>query len=81
VRRDTFKPAHRTEANLNQPHAMKLKEIIKRAHKFSKPFRVTDGDKFRLKDIDPGETLGYGSEDKPRAKEALQTGVEALAEL
>ncbi|MBX7208067.1 MAG: polyphosphate kinase 2 family protein [Verrucomicrobiaceae bacterium] len=60
---------------------MKLKEIIKAAHKFSKPFRITDGDKFRLKDIDPGDTLEYGSEDKPRAEQALQTGIEALAEL
>jgi hypothetical protein len=28
---------------------------------------VTDGDGFRLKDIDPGETLDLKSEDKPRA--------------
>jgi hypothetical protein len=37
--------------------------------KFAKPFRVTNGKKFRLKDIDPGDTLGLGSEDKPRARE------------
>ena len=60
---------------------MKLKEIIKEAHKLSKPFRFNNGGKFRLKDIDPGETLHLGSEDKPRAKVGLQTGVEALAEL
>lgn len=57
------------------------KDIIKRARGFAKPFRVTNGGKFRLEDIDPGETLDLGSEDKPRAKEALATGVEALAEL
>jgi PPK2 family polyphosphate:nucleotide phosphotransferase len=57
------------------------KAVIKRARGFAKPFRVTDGGKFRLKDIDPGDTLDLGSEDKPRAKEALATGVEALAEL
>ena len=34
-------------------------------------FRVTDGDKFRLKDVDPGDTLKMGDEDKPRAKELL----------
>jgi PPK2 family polyphosphate:nucleotide phosphotransferase len=55
--------------------------MIKRARDFSKPFRVTDGSGFRLKDIDPGDTLGFGSEDKPRAREALATGVAALAEL
>jgi PPK2 family polyphosphate:nucleotide phosphotransferase len=47
----------------------------------TKPFRVTDGEKFRLKDYDPGETLGFTNEDKPRAREALALGVAALAEL
>jgi PPK2 family polyphosphate:nucleotide phosphotransferase len=60
---------------------MDLDTIIKNAGQFSKPFRVTKGDKFRLKDVDPGDTLGLKSEDKPRAKEALATGVEALARL
>jgi PPK2 family polyphosphate:nucleotide phosphotransferase len=60
---------------------MKLKDIIKRARKLSKPFRVTDGDRFRLNDFDPGDTLDLKSEDKPRAKEALALGVEALAQL
>ena len=60
---------------------MKLKPLLKRARNFAKPFRVTDGKDFRLKDIDPGDTLDLGSEDKPRAKEALVMGVEALAEL
>ena len=60
---------------------MKTKEIIKRARKLAEPFCVTNGEKFRLKDVDPGNTLEFTSEDKPRAKEALQTGVEALAEL
>ena len=39
------------------------------------------GDNFRLKDIDPGDTLDFTSEDKPRAKEALAMGVDLLAEL
>jgi PPK2 family polyphosphate:nucleotide phosphotransferase len=60
---------------------MKTKEIIKKVRRFTSPFRVTDGKKFRLKDVDPGELLGFTSEDKPRAKEALAMGVEALAEL
>jgi PPK2 family polyphosphate:nucleotide phosphotransferase len=47
----------------------------------SRTFRITDGSDFRLKDIDPGDTLDLGSEDKPRAKDALARGVEALAEL
>ncbi|UWZ84215.1 polyphosphate kinase 2 family protein [Occallatibacter riparius] len=60
---------------------MKTKQIIKRSAAFSKPFRVTNGKKFKLKDYDPGDTGGLDSEDKPRAKEALQTGVQVLAEL
>jgi PPK2 family polyphosphate:nucleotide phosphotransferase len=61
--------------------SMNTKDVIKRARGFAKPFRVTDGDGFRLKNIDPGDTLGLGSEDKPLAKEALAVGIEALAEL
>ena len=60
---------------------MKTKEIVKRAGKFSKPFRISDGSQFRLKDIDPDETLEFDSEDKPRSKEMLALGIEALAEL
>ena len=60
---------------------MKTKDLLKRASKFAKPFRVTDGESFRLKDVDPDDTLDLGSEDKPRAKEGLAMGVEALAEL
>ena len=60
---------------------MEMKDIIKNAREFSEPFRVGKGEKFRLKDVDPGDTLGHGSEDKPRAKEALAVGIEALAGL
>lgn len=60
---------------------MKLKQVIEAAHRWSKPYRVTDGKKFRLKDVDPGDTGELKSEDKPRAKEGLQAGVEALAQL
>ena len=57
-----------------------MKNLIKRARKLAKPFRVTD-DSFRLKDIDPGDTLDLTSEDKPRAKESLAMGIDVLAEL
>ena len=60
---------------------MELKEIIKQARRLSAPFRVDSGKRFRLRDIDPGDTLEFDSEDKPRAKEALATGIEALAKL
>jgi len=57
-----------------------MKSLIKQARKLAKPFRVTD-DSFRLKDIDPGDTLEFTSEDKPRAKEALAMGIGLLAAL
>jgi PPK2 family polyphosphate:nucleotide phosphotransferase len=60
---------------------MKFTEALGVAHDLSKPFRVTRGEKFRLKDFDPGETGDLKDEDKPRAKEALRTGVEMLAKM
>ncbi len=60
---------------------MDLDAIVKNAREFSRPFRVTKGNSFRLKNVEPGDTVGLKSEDKPRAKEALATGVEALAQL
>jgi len=60
---------------------VKTKQVHAAASKLSKPYRVTDGEKFRLKDVDPKDTGDFKSEDKPRLKEALQSGVAALAEL
>src|SRR6476646_6068778 len=60
---------------------MKTSEIIQAAHQLSKPYRITNGKKFRLKHVDPADTSDLKSADKPRAKEALQNGVEAMAEL
>jgi PPK2 family polyphosphate:nucleotide phosphotransferase len=60
---------------------MKLNQVIKNSHRLSIPYRVTDGRKFRLKDVEPADTAELKSADKPRAKEALQNGVLALAEL
>jgi PPK2 family polyphosphate:nucleotide phosphotransferase len=54
---------------------------IERCRKFSAPYRVTDGKKFRLKEVDPDDTGELTSEDKPQAKEALADGVEMLAQL
>jgi len=61
---------------------MKTKEIIKNARDLARPFRISKGKNFRLKDVDPDDTLDFTKEaDKPRAKEALAMGVTALAEL
>ena len=61
---------------------MKTKEIIKTARKIARPFCVSKGKDFRLKDVDPGDTLQFTKEEhKPEAKQALANGVVALAEL
>lgn len=61
---------------------MKTKEIIKRARELSEPFRVSKGKDFRLKDVDPDDTLDFTKEaDKPRSKEVLAMGMTALTEL
>ena len=61
---------------------MKTIEIIKTASELAKPFRISKGKNFRLKDVDPDDTLDFTKEaDKPTAKEALTRGVTALAEL
>src|SRR5262249_12635047 len=60
---------------------MKKKKVLKAVHQVVDPFRVDHGKKFRLKDFDPADTLEFGDEDKPRAKEALASGIEVLADL
>ena len=60
---------------------MNLDKLAKRSRQLADHFRVTDGRKFRLKDVDPGDTLHLDQDDKQKAEEALATGVEALAEL
>jgi len=60
---------------------MDLEKAAKKALEIAKPFRVTNGKKFRLKDTDPADTLGMKSEDKEKAKEMLALGVQAMAEL
>lgn len=49
--------------------------------KLLKRYRIEDGKHFRLKDHDPGDTHGLGSEQKPQAKELLANGVKELTRL
>jgi PPK2 family polyphosphate:nucleotide phosphotransferase len=60
---------------------MKPKELLERAHKLASHYRIRDGKKFRLKDFDPQDTAWLKEEQKPQAKEALEHGINALAEL
>jgi PPK2 family polyphosphate:nucleotide phosphotransferase len=49
------------------------------ASKLAKPYRVSDGDKFRLKDFDPADTGTLRS--KQRAAEFLEKSVQHMSEL
>ena len=60
---------------------MKRNDAARRISRFLDPYRITSGRKFRLKDHDPGDTGGLGSEDKPEAKRMLATGIERMADL
>ena len=55
------------------------KKTWKKLDKLIRRYRVTDGEGFRLKDIDPGDTHGLKSEFKTRAKTLLDQGVKWLA--
>jgi PPK2 family polyphosphate:nucleotide phosphotransferase len=50
-----------------------------KSREFVKPFRITDGAQFRLKDFDTGETLGLKS--KEHASEILERGIARLSKL
>lgn len=56
-------------------------DMRQRIAKFIEPYGVTKGRNFRLNDIDPRDTAGYSSEEKPRAKDLLQQGIVMLSDL
>src|SRR6202043_3485430 len=61
---------------------MRTKEMIKIARHLAKPFRVSKGRHFQLKDVDPNDTLEFTkAADKNRARKTLTDGVKALSEL
>ena len=55
-----------------------MKNFLKQAKKYSEPFRITDGSGFRLKQVDPANTLNFDSDEKPKAQQALIASVELL---
>src|ERR1700676_5395978 len=53
---------------------MKIEKLLKR-------YRIEHGKHFNLKDHDPADTHGLGSELKPQAKELLADGVQELSRM
>ena len=60
---------------------MKTSKVVEASARLAKKYRVEQGDKFRLKDFPPDDLGGFDKEDKVRGKEALQVGIEAMAEM
>jgi PPK2 family polyphosphate:nucleotide phosphotransferase len=58
---------------------MPRKEILDQIQKYTRPFRITNGKGFHLKDFDPGDTRGLKL-DKGEAAGLLQRGTQWLAE-
>ena len=56
-----------------------MKNFLKHARKYSEPFRITDGKRFRLKQVDPADTLNFDSDEIPKAQEALAASVDLLS--
>jgi PPK2 family polyphosphate:nucleotide phosphotransferase len=69
------------DAATNRRKIVKKKELVRRAGKLARVYRVTRGGTFKLKDVNPADTLDFDAEDKPRAKELLEQGIDVLAEM
>lgn len=53
----------------------------RRARRLSAPYKIVSGRSFCLADFDPADTGSFSKQDKPKAKEALEEGIEILSEL
>lgn len=57
------------------------KDLIARAKKLAKEYKVTSDKKFKLKDFPTSVSSDFGKIEKPMAQSILQVGVEALSEM
>ena len=58
-----------------------MKNFLKEAKKYSEAYRVNNGAKFRLREVDPEDTHDFDADGKAEAEEALKEGVECLSKL
>ena len=61
--------------------SLSKKELRERARKFSKRYRVGDGEGFQLDKYSTDPHIDLGPEDKPMMQQTLKVGVDALADL
>jgi PPK2 family polyphosphate:nucleotide phosphotransferase len=60
---------------------MKNGTVIQNARALSRRYRISRGDKFRLRNTDPADIGGFTADGKARARETLEIGIAALAEM
>ncbi len=60
---------------------MKPEALMRRSRQLAKRHRVTNGARFRLRDVDPNDAGPFDASDKERAGDDLAAGIVALAEL
>jgi len=65
----------------DKENSLSKKELIESSRKLTKKYRVTDGEKFRLKDYDTKDDLGLGDREEDTAKDILKLGVETLSKM
>jgi len=80
-KKSSDKPSSGAVSNLEDLSTLSKKELRERARKFSKKYRVDDGEDFRLDKYSTDPFIDLGPEDKPMMQQTLQLGVDALAEL
>lgn len=77
-------PQRRTETLRSQEQPgmhMDLTRILEHSRRLSSRYRIDDGRKFRLKNINPDDVAHLKKPDKAEAEQALTVGVQALAAL
>jgi len=57
---------------------MKFKDLVKEAAGLAVPYRISEGERFRLKDYDSNDTNGI--KDKKQAKRTLEHSVQLLSQ-
>lgn len=75
------KTASVTSDKIKEISVLSRKELISRAKKISKEYRVTSDKKFKLKDYSTTGDSEFSKADKPVALHTLQQGVQLLSEM
>jgi PPK2 family polyphosphate:nucleotide phosphotransferase len=73
--------AQKAEKRIDEFAGMSNKELVNRAKKLSRRYRVITDKKFKLGNFPTSVSSDLGKEEKPAAQRVLQLGVEALANM